>query len=139
MDGAPENTKGLYVVDNWTTTLQTSIKEFTPDSIKLAFAAAKIENSDATAYTEIKPKMTLENDDYIDNITFIGRLTGSEKPVIIQIYNAFNTNEVSVQPQDGNEGNVQLIMSGHYTADDLDTPPFKVFYPTATAAAGGNG
>lgn len=139
VDGAPENTKGLYVVDNWTTTLQTSIKEFTPDSIKLALAAAKIKDNETAAYTEIEPKMTLENDDYIDNITFIGRLTGSEKPVIIQIYNAFNTNEVSVQPQDGNEGNVQLIMSGHYTADDLDTPPFKVFYPTATAAAGGNG
>jgi hypothetical protein len=130
VDGTPENTKGTYILDSWASTLQATIKEFTPDTIKMALAAAKIETeNNPTGYKKITPKGTLDLADYTDNVTYIGRLVGSEKPVIIQVLNAFNTNDVSIQPKDGDEATVQVIFTGHYAADDNDTPPFAVYYP----------
>lgn len=34
---------------------------------------------------------------------------------IIQIFNAFNTNDLSIQPKDNDEASVQVIFAGHYT------------------------
>lgn len=130
VDGVPENTKGLYILDYWTTTMQATVKELTADAIASAMAAAKKTTEESvTGYDVIVPKSALELDDYTDNITYIGRIVGSEKPIIIQIFNAFNTNDLSIQPKDNDEATVQVIFTGHYDPDNLETPPYKIYWP----------
>lgn len=77
----------------------------------------------------IQPKGELDDTDYIDSLSFVGRLSGSEKPVVITIFNAFNTGDLTISPQDGKEGTLALDLDAHYEADDLETPPFKIYYP----------
>lgn len=122
--------KGLYILDYWTTTMQATVKELTADTIAAAMTAAKKTTEENVAgYDVIVPKSAIELDDYTENVTYIGRLVGSEKPIIIQIFNAFNTNDLSIQPKDNDEASVQVIFTGHYDPNDLETPPYKIYWP----------
>lgn len=132
IDGVPENTKGNWILDNWASTLQTTVQEITAENLKMSLAAAKLDTSDSTAgkdYTVIAPKDVLDDEDYIDSLSYIGRISGSEKPVIITIFNAFNTADLSLSPKDGEEGTLALTLTAHYSPDDPDTEPFKIYYP----------
>lgn len=55
--------------------------------------------------------------------------SAAKKPIIIQIFNAFNTNDLSIQPKDNDEASVQVIFTGHYDPNDLETPPYKIYWP----------
>ena len=126
---APALAKGLYILDYWTTTSQATVKELTADTIAAAMTAAKKTTEENVAgYDVIVPKSAIELDDYTENVTYIGRLVGSEKPIIIQIFNAFNTNDLSIQPKDNDEASVQSF-HGHYDPNDLETPPYKIYWP----------
>ena len=128
----PENTKGNWILDNWASTLQTTVQEITAENLKMSLAAAKLDASDSTAgkdYIVIAPKDVLDDEDYIDSLSYIGRISGSEKPVIITIFNAFNTADLSLNPKDGEEGTLALTLTAHYSPDDPDTEPFKIYYP----------
>jgi hypothetical protein len=78
---------------------------------------------------EHRPCAEIELDDYIDNITWIGTLSGSKKPVIIQVYNALNTDGLKLTVKDKGEATIPATFYGHYSPDDLDSPPFGIFYP----------
>lgn len=110
--------------------MQATVKELTADTIVEAMTAAKKTTEESvTGYDVIVPKSAIELDDYTENVTYIGRLVGSEKPIIIQIFNAFNTNDLSIQPKDNDEASVQVIFAGHYDPNDLETPPYKIYWP----------
>lgn len=110
--------------------MQATVKELTADTIAAAMTAAKKTTEENVAgYDVIVPKSAIELDDYTENVTYIGRLVGSEKPIIIQIFNAFNTNDLSIQPKDNDEASVQAIFTGHYDPNDLETPPYKIYWP----------
>ena len=130
IDGLPENTRGTYILDNWTASSQATVKEYTKDALKLALAAAQEADDAPEGYTGILPKAGLEDSDYLDNITFIGRLSGSKKPILIQLFNVFNTQDFSMAPKDGDEATFQLTLTAHYNVEDTDTPPFAIYYPT---------
>lgn len=66
--------------------MQATVKELTADTIVEAMTAAKKTTEESvTGYDVIVPKSAIELDDYTENVTYIGRLVGSEKPIIIQI------------------------------------------------------
>ena len=71
----------------------------------------------------------LELTDYADNITWVGTLSGSEKPVIVQVFNALAQKGLELDMADKSEGIIQLDFRGYYTAEELDTPPFAIYYP----------
>ena len=133
IDGVPEKTKGNYILDSWDASVQTTVQELTADGIKMALAAAsasKGEDSSGKGYSAvITPKSVLDDADYIDSISLIGRISGSEKPVIITIFNAFNTGDFSLNPKDGEEGSFALTLTAHYSLDNLDAQPFKIYFP----------
>lgn len=137
IDGVAENTKGNWILDSWAANLQTTVKEIMAENLQLSLAAAKLSAGDSTAgqgYTTITPKAVLEDGDYIGSLSYIGRISGSEKPVVITIFNAFNTADLSVNPKDGEEGALALTLTAHYSLEDPDTPPFKIYYPTISEA-----
>ena len=59
----------------------------------------------------------------------MGTLSGSNEPVIIQVYNGLNTEGLKLTVQDKGEATIPMTFYGHYTFDDLDSPPFKILYP----------
>jgi hypothetical protein len=132
IDGVKGDAKGLSVVDNWEVRLTTNILEMTADNIATALATGQIDTTTNDTFDIITAKNDISVSDYIDNIAFVGRLTGSSNPVIIIVKNAVNTDGLSFAAEDSGEAVMQVTFTGHYDADDLDTPPFEIYYPKIT-------
>ena len=129
IDGVKGRAKGLEVIDSWDVYLKATILETTSESIKAALSAATVDSESDENYDVITGNAAIEMDDYVDNITWIGTLSGSSKPVIIQVYNALNTDGLKLTVKDKGEATIPATFYGHYPPDDLDSPPFKIFYP----------
>lgn len=132
IDGTPENTKGNWILDYWKASLQTTMQEITPENLQMGMAAATITagTTDFEGYKVITPKDSLDDEDYIDSLSFIGRLSGSSLPIVLTIFNAFNTGDLSMNPQDQKETTIALTLDANYDADDLDKQPYVIYYPT---------
>lgn len=131
IDGVKGSAKGLEVIDEWVVTITANMKEISQDVIKAALGSGTIADG-STGYKKITANNYIQLTDYIDNITWVGKLSGEEKPVIIQVFNALSTNGLTLNTQDKNEAVVALTFIGHYDADALDTPPFEIHYPDST-------
>lgn len=131
IDGVKGAAKGLEVIDEWVVTLTANMKEISEDVLVTALGAGKAENG-STGYRKITANNYIQLTDYIDNITWVGKLSGSEDPVIIQVFNALSTSGITLQTQDKAEGLIPITFTGHYDADALDTPPFEIHYPEST-------
>ncbi len=130
VDGVKGKAKGLENIDSWDVYIKANVLEVKKDTLKTALCASK-DGEAVEDYDVIEAKNNIELTDYIDNITWVGTLSGSDAPVIIQVYNAINTDGLKLQTQDKNESVLAMTFYGHYTQDDLNTPPFKVYYPKA--------
>lgn len=131
VDGVKGAAKGMESIDEWVVTLTANVKEITAEAIKVALAAAKSEAVDTpSGYTKISGKNEIALDDYLDNVTWVGRLSGSNDPVIIVVKGALCTNGLTISFADKSEGLIPITVTGHYDPSDLETPPFDIFYPT---------
>ena len=131
VDGVAGRAKGLETIDSWDIYLKANVLEVKDATIQSGLAASSVDTSTNTDYDIITASNNLEVSDYIDNITWVGTLSGSDKPVIIQIFNALNTEGLKFSTTDKAEATISLTFYAHYTQDDLDTPPFKIYYPKA--------
>lgn len=131
VDGVAGRAKGLETIDSWDIYLKANVLEVKEATIQSGLAASSVDTSTNTDYDIITASNNLEVSNYIDNITWVGTLSGSDKPVIIQIFNALNTEGLKFSTTDKAEATISLTFYAHYTQDDLDTPPFKIYYPKA--------
>lgn len=131
VDGVKGAAKGLQNVDEWVITITANVKEFTAETIKLSLIGATGTPTAAqpTGYTKITASSELKLTDYINNITWVGRLSGSEKPVIIVVKNALSTNGLSLTMADKAEGMIPITFTGHYDPQKLEELPFEIYYP----------
>lgn len=133
VDGVKGAAKGMEALDEWFVTLTANVKEITAESIKLALAAAQSSvTMSPSGYTKITSKNEIALDDYMENLTWVGRLSGSNDPVIIVVKNALATNGLTISFADKSEGLIPVTVTGHYDLDDLETPPFDIYYPSVT-------
>lgn len=133
VDGVKGKAKGLEVIDSWDVYLKATVLEATSESIKAALCAASLDTESDAQYDIIEGNSSIELDDYVDNVTWVGRLSGSDIPVIIQVFNALNTDGLTLTVQDKAEATIPMTFYGHYTQEALDVPPFKIFYPKKQA------
>lgn len=131
VDGVKGAAKGLQVIDSWEVKITASVLEVTKEGLQKALTSSAVDTSTNLDYDIITAKNDIALTDYIGNITWVGKKSGSADPVIIQVYNALNTSGLKLQTQDKGEAVIAMEFVGHYSADDLDSPPFKVFYPKA--------
>lgn len=128
-DGVKGPTKGYEVMESVTATLSTRIKEVTPDSVKLALAAASVSTSALTDYSKITINEEILDTDYIDNITWIGKISGSSDPVMIVLKNVLCLNGFSFSVADKGEGVVPVTLTAHYDVSDLEEVPVEIYIP----------
>lgn len=130
LDGVSEDTKGLKVIDDWKVILSANVKEVSRENIELALATGTSVDG-PTGYKKITASNDIVDADYIDNITWVGRLSGSLKPVIIVVKNALAVNGLSINMTDKGEATIALTFNGHFEADEMN-PPFEIYYPDVT-------
>lgn len=130
IDGVKGRAKGLESIDAWEVYIKANVLEVTEETIKVALCAS-VEGGSNAKYTTIKGKNYISLDDYIENITWVGTLSGSDEPVILQVFNAINTDGLKITTQDKKESIVATTFYGHYDTEKLDEPPFAIHYPKA--------
>lgn len=132
VDGKRGAVKGFDEPEGWDVSISNTVKEITADNMKLALGLAdvtEVSSGALTGYKKISGRNDLLATDYCDNITWLGWESGSNKPLIIVVYNALSTNGLALTTQDKNEGTVPLTLRGSYDPDNLDKPPFDIYYP----------
>lgn len=136
VDGVSGRAKGMEVIDDWDVSLQANVLEIKKETIVSALIASEVTNASVEGYEKITAKQMIELDDYIDNITWIGTISGSDLPVIIVVKNVLNTGGLQVKTEDKNESVLSMQFYGHYEQGELDSPPFEIYYPKSSTTAG---
>jgi len=137
IDGVRGRFKGGEILQSWEVTLNTNMLEISDKVIEYALASSN--KTDATIlgaaqsnYFKITANNQVALTDYVNNITWVGTISGSNNPVIIVIKNALSDGGFSLNPQDSADIVATLNFMGHYDSTDLDNPPFEIYYPKIT-------
>ncbi|WP_243441470.1 hypothetical protein [Clostridium arbusti] len=90
IDGIKGDMKYGEIITNTTVTLATNLLEVTAEILTLLLRGNIDTDSDAS-YDIITGKTSLDESDYLENLALVGKISGSELPVIIILKNAANT------------------------------------------------
>ena len=128
-DGAIVKVKGLTLKMGQGAELETNLLDITPENLKMAMLGESKDSEKFKGFTEIKPKLQLEDSDYIDNIAYVGRKTDGT-PIIIIMHNAMCTEglEIEGKNKDNSVLKVKFECYGDITSD-LQTLPVTILYP----------
>lgn len=136
IDGAVVDTKGLTQKQGETASLEINLVEITPDSLRMAMIGEEV-SSEATGFTKLATKSIIEDEDYIDNIAFVGFLA-DDTPIIIIMENALCTSGLELSGKN-KENSVIPVTFQPYAAFDENTSqdklPVYIYYPTASDAS----
>lgn len=125
------NAKGLEVIDSITTTLKCSFLEMT-EEILAAALIADIDTASDPNYDIITGKIVIEDSDYIQNLAWVGTLSGSSKPVIIIIENALCLDGLQLKTQDSKDNVLDVTFTAHADPTAPKDLPYKIYYPKLT-------
>lgn len=126
------NAKGLEVVDSITTTLKCSFLEVTKEILAAALIAT-IDTTTDPDYDIITGKTVISDSDYIENLAWVGTLSGSNKPVIILIENALCLDGLQLKTQDSKDNVLDVTFTAHADPSNPQALPYKIYYPKITA------
>ena len=131
VDGALVPAKGLTVKTGEAATMEINFIELTEDIIK-ASTIGKAGTSEDTNYSAIVSKADIEEGDYWENIAFVGK-TLDGKNIIAILENALCTSgfEQEGKNKEGAVGKYTFESHAELTSD-LDTLPWKIYYPKNT-------
>lgn len=145
VDGAGGRVKGLGQITEIAASAAFSLVEMTAENLALSLSAAVVTDTGEEipeGYSEITGTYELAEEDFIENITIIGCISGTDTPIIIQLLNGFNEDGLNIQTGDEGSGVLPVTV---YAYNDLDEfmeddvkPPYRIYYPTATNNSGTN-
>ena len=132
VDGALVSAKGLTVKNGEVATMEINLIELTKDIIKAA-AIASEGTSEDTNFDVLVSKANIEEGDYFENIAFVGK-TLEGKNVIAIMDNALCTSGFEQEGKNKEGAIGKYTFKCHADLDsDLDTLPWRIYYPKATA------
>lgn len=136
VDGAVVDTKGLTQKQGEAASLEINLVEMSVGALKMAMIGEET-TSEATGFTKLKTKAVIEEEDYIDNIAFVGFLA-DDTPIVIIMENALCTSGLELSGKN-KEATVIPVTFQPYAdnSDDTsqDTLPVFIYYPTSTEAS----
>lgn len=132
VDGAMVATKELKQKIGETATLEINFVEVTKDIVKMS-TIGKDGTSEDNTYDLIESKPLIEEGDWLDNIAFVGQTLDGRKVIAI-LENALCTSgfETEGKSKEGSVGAYTFTCHGNFEGD-LDTLPWKIYFPKATA------
>lgn len=106
-DGNRGPEKGLRRLINLVATLSVNMMDLNGENIKDAVAVADVDGD------EVNPKLTLEDSDYLDNITIVGEKLGGGF-IQISLKNALSTEGIEINFEDKEESVVETTFTAHF-------------------------
>lgn len=132
--------KGQKVLESAVATATTNMKEITAETIKRSLnGELKTESTPTIApegYKIVTSKRFVEEEDYIENIAIVGRMSGSPQPIIAILDNVIVNNGIQMATEDNNEAVIEQIYEAHATHEQLENEefPWRFLFPPITGA-----
>lgn len=131
LDGMRGALKGTKILESWEVSIGANVVEVTPENLAISLGVSKeVETLEEkpTGYKKVGGKMCISDKDYLENVTWIGTLSGSKDPVIIQVFNALNTKGLELGFEDKGELVIEMEFEGHFDMKAKEVP-FAIYYP----------
>lgn len=137
IDGVKTRIKGMSFVESHESHLVVNLKELTAQNIKHAIGPADVDESDEN-FDIVTGRTVIEDDDYLENIAYVGRLTGSKKPVVIILKNALSAEGFTMSSEDNNEAIVPITFNAYVDFEEAQAgrTAYKIYWPKANTEAG---
>lgn len=136
LDGVKTRAKELAQIEEQNAQLTVNVKEMTAKVIAMAIAGGEIDTSDVN-YDVVNGKGKINAADYQSNIAYVGRISGSSKPVVIILDNVLSMEGFTLSSEDNNEAIIPIIFGAHSDADQIANGevPYRIYYPKESAGA----
>lgn len=128
--------KGNKVLSSTSASAKTSIKEFTAETLRLSINGSATlvtdPNEAPTGYSVVKGKRYVDESDYIENVGMVGKLSGTDKPIIVIFDNVLATAGAKIKTEDDKEAEIPVELQAHASYDQLvnDEFPYRIYFPT---------
>lgn len=129
IDGIAGKVTDLDEIDSWDVSLETTFIETSVATICAALGAATTDATAVDDYTKIVGKTDFASSDYFTNIVFVGSMSGSDDPIILEIKNAIGNGELSINIKNNDEGKIPVTFEGRYSIETLGSVPFAIWVP----------
>ena len=134
VDGVFTTPVGGDMIESSEGTFEINVIEHTRDNIKMSLFANSKDSSGTDfpdGYDVITLKQTIDATDYIQNLAYIGTISGSDKPIIIIMANAICTSGLEIEVKDKSEAVVTLTFDARTPAGDVSTTslPVTILFP----------
>lgn len=128
IDNMPKNTKEGKRIDGRDVTMSGTALTITPESARVAMAAADVDETDPT---HIIPRDDLKEEDF-DDFWWVGDYsdkTGNTNGgfCAIHIMNALSTGGFSLQTGDKAKGQFAFTYTAHYSVEDINKVPYEMY------------
>lgn len=129
--------KGNKALSNTEVVAKTSIKEFTAETLRMSINGTSRVVSDVNeapkGYEIVEGKRYVEDDDYIGNLAVVGKISGTEKPIIFWLDNCLATAGAKIKTEDDKEAEIPVEFTAHADYDQLsnDVLPYRIVFPTS--------
>ena len=144
VDGVFTTPVGADMIEEAEALAELNLIEFTLANLKMMLIATS-EVSDGTKYPTgyevVTPGSQVEISHYVENMAYVGTISGSNKPVIIIFDYAICTSGLEVEPKDKSEAVYPVTFEARTGADNIDRMglPIKILYPTPDNPTGEEG
>ena len=131
--------KGNKKLVSATATVTANLKELTVEVLRKSLNAKVVEASPLkapTGYKQIEMGRRLTDDLYIENIAFVGRISGTDKPIIFILDNALVISPLELDTADKTEAIAEVEFEAHASIEQLhnDEWPWRILYPCPETA-----
>ncbi len=130
LDGALVPVKGGKAKISEVASMEINLTEFTEGLIVEALHLEEDSTKTATGYKAYKPKARLEDDDYFENIAFVGNLMDGRNVIVI-MENAICASALELETK-GKEQAVYALTyecTADVTQDNLEHLPVYIYFP----------
>ncbi|ERI90993.1 hypothetical protein HMPREF1982_03555 [Clostridiales bacterium oral taxon 876 str. F0540] len=127
-DGVKGNVKGLRMITDTEVTLKTNMLEVTTDILKMALLG-QVDSTTNADYDLITGKTYIADTDYLDNIALVGKLSGSQKPVIIILKNVLNTDGLKFKTEDDKDNVLPVTFTAFIDPLTPNVLPYEIRFP----------
>lgn len=135
MDGARGPVKGARRVIEEKAILTVNLLQHSAENWKLIFGGADISDvldpndGETKIADEIRPRQINLDTDYVKNVALVGKVQGTNQPVVIILENVLSDDEIEMELEHTEEGVPEVAFSAHWDPDNMDRTPYAIRYP----------
>lgn len=134
VDGAKGSVKYLEFMTDTEVTLSTNLLEVTTEILTLLLRG-KADTTSDSSYDIITGKTYIDESDYLENLALVGKISGSNLPVIVILKNAANTDGLKWNTKDDNDNVLAATFTAYIDPYAPDELPFEIRFPKQNATS----